>query len=80
VTKLKEVRLAGHVACTGELKYLQLFSLKSERKRPFRFLGIKYGDKIKFNLKEMGCEVVDWIHLAQDRVKWQAVLNTIANV
>jgi hypothetical protein len=25
---------------------------------------------IKIDLKEIGCEGVDWIHLAQDKDKW----------
>jgi hypothetical protein len=28
----------------------------------------------------MGWGVVDWIHLAQDKDKWQAVINTIMNL
>jgi hypothetical protein len=27
-------------------------------------------DNIKVDIKEMECEGVDWIHLAQDRSKW----------
>jgi hypothetical protein len=25
--------------------------------------------------KEVGCEVVDWIHLTQNQDQWQALLN-----
>jgi len=28
-------------------------------------------------LKELWCESVDWIHLAQDRVHWRVVVNTV---
>jgi hypothetical protein len=28
------------------------------------------------DLREIGWEGVDWMHLAQDRDKWQALLNT----
>jgi hypothetical protein len=31
------------------------------------------------SLKEIGLEDVDWIHLAQDRIQWQAVVNTVIN-
>jgi hypothetical protein len=31
---------------------------------------------MNMDLKEIRCEGVDWIHLAQDRDKWRAVLNT----
>jgi len=29
------------------------------------------------DLREIGCEVVDWLHLAQDRDQWRAVMNTV---
>jgi hypothetical protein len=29
---------------------------------------------------ETGCEVVDWIHLAQDRDQWRAVVNVVVNL
>jgi hypothetical protein len=28
-------------------------------------------------LKEIGCEDVDWIHLAQDKVHFWALVNTV---
>jgi hypothetical protein len=28
----------------------------------------------------LGCKGMDWIHLVQDRDKWQAVVNTTANL
>jgi hypothetical protein len=28
----------------------------------------------------LGWEVVDWMHLAQDRDKWRTVVNTIVNL
>jgi hypothetical protein len=31
-------------------------------------------------LDEMGWEGVDWMHLAQDRDKWQALVNTLLNL
>jgi hypothetical protein len=32
------------------------------------------------DLREIGWEVVDWMHLAQDREQWQALLNTVMNL
>jgi hypothetical protein len=32
------------------------------------------------DLKEVGCEDVDWMHLAQDRNQLQAVVNTVINL
>jgi hypothetical protein len=36
--------------------------------------------KVEMNLKETGWQDMDWIHLAQDRNKWQAVVNTVMNL
>jgi hypothetical protein len=35
---------------------------------------------IKTDVKEIGSEGVDWIHLAQDRDNWRAVVNTVMNL
>jgi hypothetical protein len=32
------------------------------------------------NSKETGCESVDWIHLAQDRLQWRALVNMVMNL
>jgi hypothetical protein len=32
------------------------------------------------DLRELGWEGVDWMHLAQDRGQWWAVVNTIMNL
>jgi len=29
------------------------------------------------NLQEVGCEGVDWIQLAQERDRWQALVNVV---
>jgi hypothetical protein len=31
-------------------------------------------------LEEIGCEHVDWIHLAQDTIQWQAVMNVAVSL
>jgi hypothetical protein len=37
-------------------------------------------DNIKMDLWETGFEDVDWIHLAQDRDRWRAFVNTVMNL
>jgi len=32
------------------------------------------------DLGETGCEVAGWIHLAQDRDRWRALVDTIMNL
>jgi hypothetical protein len=58
-------------------KCIQNFSLKLERKRPIGRPMYRWKDNIKMDLKEIGHEVVDWIHLAQDWVQWWALVNMI---
>jgi hypothetical protein len=42
-------------------------------------LGID-GKVIVRHLRKTGCKGVDWIHLAQDRVQWQALVSTVMNL
>jgi len=40
----------------------------------------RWEDNIRMDLKEIGWVVVDWMPLAQGRVQWRAVVNTIMNL
>jgi hypothetical protein len=50
---------------------------KSEGKRPLGRPRRRWEDNIKINLREIGWEGVDWMHLDQDRDQWRALMNTI---
>jgi hypothetical protein len=50
---------------------------KPEGKRPLGRPARRREDNIRM---ETGWEGVDWIHLAQDRDQWQALVNTVMNV
>jgi hypothetical protein len=50
-----------------------------ERKRPLGRPSRRWEHNIKTDLKKTGCEVVDWIHLAQDVVQWRALVNEVVN-
>ena len=39
----------------------------------------RWEDNIKVDLCEVGCGGVDWIRLAQDRNRWQALVNAVMN-
>jgi hypothetical protein len=34
---------------------------------------------IKMDDVEIGCEAVNWIHLAQGRIQWQVIANMVMN-
>jgi hypothetical protein len=69
------MRWTGHV--TGMWEKLNSYrSLvgKPEGKRPLGTLRCGWKDNIK-----MGWGGMDWIHLAQDRDQWRALVNTVIN-
>ena len=53
---------------------------KAEVKRPLGKSRCRWEDNIKMDLQEVGCEVMDWIELAQDMDRWRALVNTVMNL
>jgi hypothetical protein len=53
---------------------------RTEGKRSLGRPRHRWEDNIKMDLTEIGFEGVEWIHLAQDRDWWPAVVNTIINL
>jgi hypothetical protein len=39
----------------------------------------RWEDNINMDSKDIECEGVDWIYLAQDRDRWRALVNTVMN-
>jgi hypothetical protein len=37
-------------------------------------------DNIKIDVREIGCDGIDWIDLAQDRDQWRALVKTVVNL
>jgi hypothetical protein len=52
---------------------------KPEGKRPLGRPRRRWKDVIKMDLREIGLGSVEWIHLAQDRDRWRAVVNAVMN-
>ena len=50
---------------------------KPEGKRPLRRPTGRWEDIIKMDLQEVGSGGMDWIELAQDRDRWQALVNAV---
>jgi hypothetical protein len=53
---------------------------KPEGKRQLGSLRHRWEESIRMDLKETGEGGADWIHLAQDRDQWQAVVNMVMNL
>jgi hypothetical protein len=68
VVKARRIRWTGHVARMGKGRDVYRVSVgKRESKRPLGRSRRRWVDNIKMDLQEVGCGVIDWIELAQDR-------------
>jgi hypothetical protein len=79
--KSRRMRWAGHVARMGEGRNMyRVLVRKPEGKGPLERPRRRWEDGIKMDLSEIGWGVVEWIHLAQDRDRWRAVVNAVMNL
>jgi hypothetical protein len=79
--KSRKMRWAGHVARMGEGRNVyRVLVGKPEGKRPLGRQRRRCEDGIKMDIREMGWGGVEWIHLAQDRDRWRAVVNAVTNL
>ena len=53
---------------------------KPEGKRPLGRPRRRWKDNIKMDLQEVGGDCEDWMELAQDRVRWRALVSTVMNL
>jgi hypothetical protein len=53
---------------------------KPDAKRLPRKPRCRWESNIKMSFKEVGFVTVDWIHLAQDRDHWRALVNMVMNL
>jgi hypothetical protein len=53
---------------------------KSEGRRSLGRLRCRWEDNIRMDLREIGWEAVDWMHLAQVRDQRQTVVNTLMDL
>jgi hypothetical protein len=66
---------AGNVAHMTNEKCIKHFIRRSEGKRLLGRSRYRWEDNIKIKLKGIGCEDVNWNHLAQDRYRRWTLLN-----
>jgi hypothetical protein len=53
---------------------------RPEGRRPLGRPRRRWEDNIKMDLRETGFADVDWIHWAQDKDTWHALVNTVMNL
>jgi hypothetical protein len=63
-----------------KLNTYRMLVRKPEGKRSLGRPRRRRKDKSKMGLKEKGWDGVDWIHMAQDRDQWRALVNTVLNL
>ena len=81
VMKSRRMRWAVHAARMVERRgiYRDLVG-KPKGKRPHGRPRCRWEDNIKMDLQEVGCEDTEWIYMAQDRDRWQAIVNAVMNL
>jgi CRISPR/Cas system-associated protein Cas7 (RAMP superfamily) len=80
IIKSRRMRWAGYVARMREKR--NTYEILVRRPKGKQLLGRprRRWEDIKMDLREIGLEVVDWIHLAQDRDRWRAVVKAVMNL
>jgi len=59
----------GHLARMGEMRNAYSILVgRLEGKRPLGRPRYRWENNVRIDLREIGWEVVDWIHLAQNRI------------
>jgi hypothetical protein len=70
-----------HVAHMGEVRNAYgILVWKPERRRSLGIPRRRWEDNVGMDLGEIGFGDVDWIHLAQDRDRLRALVNTVMNL
>jgi hypothetical protein len=67
-------------ACSTHVEIRSVYKIligKPEGKKPVGRPGRRWVDNIKMDIRETGLQGVDWLHLAQDRDRRWAVVNTV---
>jgi hypothetical protein len=74
--KSRRVRWAGHVARMAEGRNVHRVLVGKPEGRPRR----RWEDGVKMDLGEIVSGGVEWVHLAQDRDRWRAVVGAVMNL
>jgi hypothetical protein len=71
----------GHRPQTPEMKNAyKILVGKPGGKTPDGESGYRWENNIKINLREVGLESEDWMHVARERDRWRALVNKVMNL
>jgi hypothetical protein len=78
---IKSRRMGGVCSAQGgHEKWYKILVGKSAGKRPLGIPRHRWVDNIKMDIREIVFEGVDWIHLAQNKDRWWALVNTVMDL
>jgi hypothetical protein len=73
--------MAGYVARMADVRNVyKILVAKPEGKRTLGRARRRFEDNIGMDLRVMGWEGIEWIHLVQDRDQWRTLVNTVMNI
>ena len=80
-THVIKSRRMSHVALMEERRRVyRVLVGKPEKRRSLGRHRRRWEDNIKMDLQEVGCGVMDWVELAQDRDRWPALVDAVVNL
>jgi hypothetical protein len=71
--------MGGTCSSHGRNAYRMLTG-KTDGKIPLGKLMRSLWDNIKMDLKKIGCDVMEWIHMPQYRAQWWALVNMVVSL
>jgi hypothetical protein len=81
IIKSRRFICVGHVSrMEATRNTFKILVREPEGKTPIGRLRHRWEDNIKINLQEVGFEDADWIHLAENKSRWRALVSTVLNI
>jgi hypothetical protein len=81
VIKSRRMRCVGHVACMGVRRSVYIVLVgKQEGKKPLGRSRLRWENNIMVGLQEVRCGDMDWINLAHNKDRWQALIYAVINL
>jgi hypothetical protein len=80
IRMIKGDEMGRAYSTNGEKKSYRILVGNPEGKRPLGRPKRRWVDNIKLDLREIGWDGMDWIHLAQDGDQWRDIVNTVMNL